>query len=68
MRITSGVSLAFTFAASYLLIGDIAVGGKVYGNLWWQLSLIITFGMLAGAIIPEVLVFTSVRLATSAKS
>ena len=60
--ITSGVSLAFTFVVSYLLIGDIAIGGKDYGNLWWQLSLIITFGTLAGAIIPEVVkVFTSTR-------
>lgn len=25
-----------------------------YASLWWQLSLIITFGTLAGAIIPEV--------------
>ena len=60
--ITSGVSLVLTFAVSYLLIGDIAIGGKGYGNLWWQLSLIITFGTLAGAIIPEVVkVFTSTR-------
>ena len=60
--ITSGVSLVLTFAVSYLLIGDIAIGGKSYGNLWWQLSLIITFGTLAGAIIPEVVkVFTSTR-------
>ncbi|MFZ1640483.1 MAG: sodium-translocating pyrophosphatase, partial [Candidatus Contendobacter sp.] len=60
--ITSGVSLALTFVVSYLLIGDIAVGGKVYGHLWWQLSLIITFGTLAGAIIPEVVkIFTSTR-------
>jgi K(+)-stimulated pyrophosphate-energized sodium pump len=45
---------------SYLLIGNFAAGGKAYGNLWWQLSLIITFGTLAGAIIPEVVkVFTS---------
>ncbi len=60
--ITSGVSLVLTFVVSYLLIGDIAVGGKVYGHLWWQLSLIITFGTLAGAIIPEVVkIFTSTR-------
>ncbi|MDS4029300.1 MAG: sodium-translocating pyrophosphatase [Candidatus Contendobacter sp.] len=60
--ITSGISLAMTFVVSYLLIGGIAIGGKVYGNLWWQLSLIITFGTLAGAIIPEVVkIFTSVR-------
>ena len=36
------------------------VDGKIYGHLWWQLSLIITLGTLAGAIIPEVVkVFTS---------
>jgi K(+)-stimulated pyrophosphate-energized sodium pump len=58
--ITSVVSLILTFIVSYLLIGDIAIAGKVYANLWWQLSLIITFGTLAGAIIPEVVkVFTS---------
>ncbi|HNW78860.1 MAG TPA: sodium/proton-translocating pyrophosphatase, partial [Candidatus Competibacteraceae bacterium] len=60
--ITSGVSVALTFLVSHLLIADIAISGKVYGNLWWQLSLIITFGTLAGAIIPEVVkIFTSVR-------
>ena len=58
--ITSVVSLILTYIVSYLLIGDIAIAGKVYANLWWQLSLIITFGTLAGAIIPEVVkVFTS---------
>ncbi|MEI2741173.1 MAG: sodium-translocating pyrophosphatase [Candidatus Competibacter sp.] len=58
--ITSGVSLILTFIISYLLIGHFVVGGKVYSHLWWQLSLIITFGTLAGALIPEVVkVFTS---------
>ncbi len=58
--ITSVVSLIITFIVSYLLIGNFATGGKAYANLWWQLSLIITFGTLAGAIIPEVVkVFTS---------
>lgn len=58
--ITSGISLVLTFIVSKLLIGEIAIGGQVYANLWWQLSLIITFGTLAGAIIPEVVkVFTS---------
>ena len=58
--ITSGVSLVLTFVVSYLLIGGFAVGGKAYPGLWWQLSLIITLGTLAGAIIPEVVkVFTS---------
>lgn len=58
--VTSVVSLILTFIVSYALIGNITIGGKVYSNLWWQLSIIITFGTLAGAIIPEVVkVFTS---------
>ena len=57
--ITSVVSLVITFIVSYLLIGNFALAGKAYTNLWWQLSLIITLGTLAGAIIPEVVkVFT----------
>ena len=60
--VTSIVSLIITFIVSKLLIGNIAIGGQVYANLWWQLSLIITFGTLAGAIIPEVVkVFTSTK-------
>ena len=58
--ITSGISVVLTFFVSYLLIGHFVVGGQTYGHLWWQLSLIITLGTLAGAIIPEVVkVFTS---------
>ena len=58
--ITSIVSLIITFIVSYLLIGNFAIAGETYTNLWWQLSLIITLGTLAGAIIPEVVkVFTS---------
>lgn len=58
--VTSIVSLVLTFIVSKLLIGNITIGGTEYSNLWWQLSLIITFGTLAGAIIPEVVkVFTS---------
>lgn len=58
--VTSIISLVATFIVSKMLIGNITIGGAVYANLWWQLSLIITFGTLAGAIIPEVVkVFTS---------
>jgi len=58
--ITSIVSLILTFVVSYFLIGRFDVAGSVYTGLWWQLSLIITLGTLAGAIIPEVVkVFTS---------
>ncbi|MBF0619533.1 MAG: sodium-translocating pyrophosphatase [Candidatus Omnitrophica bacterium] len=53
--ITSIVSVAFTFAASYLLIptmGD--------GTMWWKLAAIITCGTVAGAVIPELVkIFTS---------
>ena len=56
--LTSLVSVALTFLASRLLIPT--VGGDA--SLWWKLSLVITCGTLAGAIIPEfVKVFTSVR-------
>jgi K(+)-stimulated pyrophosphate-energized sodium pump len=58
--LTSIVSVAMTFGVSYLLIGDLN------GNtaIWWQLSMIISCGTLAGAIIPEVVkVFTSTESA-----
>src|SRR3989441_9786002 len=55
--LTSLVSVALTFLASRLLIPSI--GDDT--TLWWKLSLVITCGTLAGAIIPEfVKVFTSV--------
>lgn len=54
--ITSIISIIFTFAASYLLIPEIAGDA----SMWWKLSLIITCGTAAGAIIPELVkVFTS---------
>lgn len=58
--VTSIISVLLTFLVSNLLIGDITIAGTVYSSLWWQLSIIITFGTLAGAIIPEVVkAFTS---------
>jgi K(+)-stimulated pyrophosphate-energized sodium pump len=55
--LTSIVSVALTYAVSYVLIGDLGDG-----TLWWMLSTIITCGTLAGAIIPELVkVFTSVE-------
>jgi K(+)-stimulated pyrophosphate-energized sodium pump len=55
--LTSIVSVAMTYVASYLLIKDLG-----NGQLWWQLSTIISCGTLAGAIIPEMVkVFTSVN-------
>lgn len=54
--ITSFVSIALTFLVSKLIIPDL--GGDP--SLWWKLSLIISCGTLAGAIIPELVkVFTS---------
>src|ERR1700752_5394654 len=53
--LTSRVSVAISYVASYLLIRELGDG-----TLWWKLSTIITCGTLAGAIIPEVIkVFTS---------
>jgi K(+)-stimulated pyrophosphate-energized sodium pump len=53
--LTSLVSVAMTYAASYALIADLGDG-----TLWWKLSTVITCGTLAGAIIPEfVKLFTS---------
>jgi K(+)-stimulated pyrophosphate-energized sodium pump len=55
--LTSFISVALTFVVSHLLIADLGDG-----TLWWKLSIIITCGTLAGAIIPEVVkVFTSVN-------
>jgi K(+)-stimulated pyrophosphate-energized sodium pump len=54
--VTSIVSVVFTFVVSGALIPSL--GGDP--TLWWKLSLIITCGTLAGAIIPELVkVFTS---------
>ncbi len=54
--LTSFISIALTYLASYLLIPRL--GGDP--TLWWKLASIITCGTLAGAIIPELVkVFTS---------
>ncbi len=56
--ITSIISVVLTFITSNLIIGDLANG------LWWKLSVIITCGTMAGAIIPEVVkIFTSTKSA-----
>src|SRR5882724_6668208 len=53
--LTSIVSVAMTYAASYVLIPNLGDG-----SLWWKLSTVITCGPLAGAIIPELVkIFTS---------
>jgi K(+)-stimulated pyrophosphate-energized sodium pump len=53
--ITSLVSVLLTFVVSWWLIP--ALGD---GSLWWKLSIVISCGTLAGAIIPELVkIFTS---------
>ncbi len=60
--VTSLVSVALTYVASYLLIPALGASGDT--TLWWKLSTIITCGTLAGAVIPELVkVFTSTESA-----
>ena len=60
--VTSLVSVALTYVASYLLIPALGAVGDT--TLWWKLSTIITCGTLAGAVIPELVkVFTSTESA-----
>src|SRR5688572_27498544 len=47
--ITSLVSIGVTFGASYVLLGS----NQTYPGLWWVLSVIISCGTIAGALIPE---------------
>lgn len=54
---TSLISIAVTFGASYLLLPN-------YGALWWVLAVIISCGTAAGALIPEFTkIFTSTHSA-----
>ncbi|HOM29354.1 MAG TPA: sodium-translocating pyrophosphatase [Deltaproteobacteria bacterium] len=58
--ITSAVSIAVTFLASYVLLADL--DPVLYGDLWWALAVIISCGTVAGALIPEFTkVFTSTK-------
>lgn len=53
--VTSAVSVVATFATTWFALGQ---GGTE--TLWWKIALIISFGTLAGALIPELVkVFTS---------
>jgi len=62
--ITSGLSIVITFITSFLLIGPGSNVAAVGGNhLWAVLSVIISCGTIAGALIPE---FT--KIFTSPKS
>jgi K(+)-stimulated pyrophosphate-energized sodium pump len=56
--LTSLVSIALTFVVSRLMIPNVAGDD----SLWWKLSIIISCGTLAGAIIPELVkIFTSMN-------
>jgi K(+)-stimulated pyrophosphate-energized sodium pump len=59
--ITSAVSIAVTFVASYFLLAN---QPGFHGQLWWVLSLIISCGTVAGALIPE---FTKIFVSTTSR-
>ena len=58
--LTSAISIAVTFGASYLLLGS----DVNHPDLWWVLSVIISCGTAAGALIPE---FTKIFTSTKSK-
>jgi K(+)-stimulated pyrophosphate-energized sodium pump len=63
--ITSAVSIGVTFAASKLMLGDFKdAAGTAQPDLWWVLSVIISCGTVAGALIPE---FTKVFVSTHSR-
>ncbi len=59
--ITSAISIAVTFVASYVLL---AKQPGFNSNLWWVLSVIISCGTVAGALIPE---FTKIFTSTNSR-
>ena len=59
--ITSAVSIGITFLASYFLLAHQA---GIDPALWWVLSVIISCGTVAGALIPE---FTKVFVSTNSR-
>ncbi len=63
--LTSLVSIIVTFVASKLLLGDFKdAAGLAQPDLWWVLSVIISCGTVAGALIPE---FTKVFVSTNSR-
>jgi K(+)-stimulated pyrophosphate-energized sodium pump len=58
---TSAVSIAVTFVASYFLL---ARQTGIHPSLWWILSVIISCGTVAGALIPE---FTKIFVSTNSR-
>jgi K(+)-stimulated pyrophosphate-energized sodium pump len=62
--ITSIVSIILTFVVSYFVIGGNTELGQAHKDYWWMLSIIISMGTLAGALIPELVkMFTSTNSA-----
>jgi K(+)-stimulated pyrophosphate-energized sodium pump len=63
--ITSAVSIVVTFIASKMLLGDFRdATGTAQPDLWWVLSIIISCGTIAGALIPE---FTKIFTSTNSR-
>jgi K(+)-stimulated pyrophosphate-energized sodium pump len=70
--ITSVISIALTFIVSKFMLGSLTVPQTVNGvltdvpqpDLWWVLSIIISCGTAAGALIPE---FTKIFTSTNAR-
>jgi len=63
--LTSAISIVLTFVVSKLMLGDFQdVHGQPQPDLWWVLSVIISCGTAAGALIPE---FTKIFTSTNAK-
>jgi K(+)-stimulated pyrophosphate-energized sodium pump len=60
--LTSGISILVTFVASYTLLSHLA--DPRYEALWWTLSVIISCGTVAGAVIPE---FTKIFTSTHSR-
>ncbi|MCX5682517.1 MAG: sodium-translocating pyrophosphatase [Planctomycetota bacterium] len=58
--LTSLISIGVTFGASYLLLGN----DDTHPKIWWVLSVIISCGTAAGALIPE---FTKIFTSTKSK-
>jgi K(+)-stimulated pyrophosphate-energized sodium pump len=63
--LTSFISIIITFIASKLLLGDFTdATGTAQPALWWVLSIIISCGTVAGALIPE---FTKIFVSTNSR-
>ncbi|MBL9148282.1 MAG: sodium-translocating pyrophosphatase [Phycisphaerae bacterium] len=62
--ITSIISIVVTFGASWALLHGVKFHDQELTDLWWVLSIIISCGTIAGAVIPE---FTKVFTSTNSR-